>query len=82
MQLKSDKYNILVGASIIGVILAYMIYGYLSDRPGTTEDGYPLTAKFRSIDGIVEGSKVLLAGLPVGEVTKTDFDPQDRKSVV
>lgn len=82
MQLKSDKYNILVGASIIGVILAYMIYGYLSDRPGTTEDGYPLTAKFRSIDGIVEGSKVLLAGLPVGEVTKTDFDPQTNNAIL
>ena len=38
MQLRSDKYNILVGASVIGVILAYMIYGYLSDRPGTEEE--------------------------------------------
>jgi len=82
MQLKSDKYNILVGATVIGVILAYMIYGYLSDRPGTEEDGYLLTAKFRSIDGIVEGSKVLLAGLPVGEVAETDFDPETNNAIL
>lgn len=82
MQLKSDKNNILVGASVIGVILAYMIYGYLSDRPGTSQDGYLLTAKFRSIDGIVEGSDVMLAGIPVGTVTRTDFDPDTNNAIL
>lgn len=82
MRLKSDKFNILVGASVIGVIVAYMIYGYLSDRPGAAEDGYRLVAKFRSIDGIVEGSNVMLAGLPVGKVTRTDFDPETNNAIL
>lgn len=82
MRFKSDKHNILVGAAVIGVITAYMIYGYLSDRPGAAAGGYPLSAKFRSIDGIGEGSDVMLAGIPVGKVTHTDFDPATNNAML
>lgn len=82
MRFKSDTFNILVGASVIGVIAAYMIYGYLSDRPGAAEEGYSLIAKFRSIDGIAEGSSVMLAGLPVGKVARTDFDPNTSNAIL
>ncbi len=82
MNIRSDKTNILVGAGVIGAMIAYMIFGYLSDRPGSSGEGYPLIAKFLSIDGIVEGSDVLLAGIPIGKVTKTDFDPETNNAIL
>ncbi len=82
MRLSTDIFHILVGACVIGVIGSYMIYGYLSDRPGQAADGYELTAKFRSIDGITDGSDVMLAGVPVGKVTGDAFDTQTNNAIL
>jgi len=82
MRLSTDTFHILVGACVIGVIASYMIYGYMSDRPGEVEGGYELSAKFRSIDGITEGSDVMLAGVPVGKVTSEAFDTQTNNAIL
>src|SRR5688572_26658143 len=38
-------------------------------------DSYPLTASFRSAEGIAVGTDVRLAGIKVGTVTALDLDP-------
>lgn len=43
-----------------------------NDAAGT--GGYPLTARFRDAAGLPVGSKVMLAGMPVGQVTKLSID--------
>ena len=82
MRLSSDTLNILVGAGVVLIISAYMVYGYLSDRPGQVDGGYHLTAKFRSIDGVGQGSDVMLAGIPIGKVTGSSFDPQSNTAIL
>lgn len=82
MRLSTDIFHILVGACVLAAIAAYMIYGYTSDRPGQVEGGYQLLAKFRSIDGIGEGSDVLLAGIPVGKVTRESFNTETNNAVL
>jgi len=44
--------------------------------------GYPLNARFTSIDGLVAGSDVRLAGVKVGNVTGLTIDPQTFQAVV
>jgi len=44
--------------------------------------GYPVTAKFRQIDGIGVGSAVHLAGIKIGEVAGLGFDAKVNQAVV
>ena len=39
-------------------------------------DSYPLTASFRSVEGITVGSDVRLAGVKVGTITELQLNPQ------
>ena len=83
MQRESENFHILVGAAVVFLAAAYLIYGYVSDRPGQVSGpGYTLHAKFRAIDGVSEGADVLLAGLPIGKVTADTFDPATNNAIL
>lgn len=82
MRLAEDIRHILVGGAVIAFIAIYMTYGYLTDRPGQAVEGYPLTAKYRAIDGIEVGSDVLLAGIPVGKVVAEEFDTETNNAIL
>jgi phospholipid/cholesterol/gamma-HCH transport system substrate-binding protein len=43
---------------------------------GVIPDTYPLTASFRSVEGITVGTDVRLAGVKVGTVTGLTLNPQ------
>lgn len=83
MQRESENFHILVGAVATILVAAYLIYGYASDRPGQVSGaGYTVHARFQSIDGISDGSEVLLAGLPIGTVTADTFDTSTNSAIV
>lgn len=42
-------------------------------RTGSTQ-GYDLKARYNRVDGVTVGTNVLLAGVPIGKVTRVDFD--------
>ncbi|MCB1332508.1 MAG: outer membrane lipid asymmetry maintenance protein MlaD [Roseivivax sp.] len=62
--------EVLVGAGVLAIAIAFGTYMAQSAGMsfGTTQ-GYPLTASFRSIEGITVGSDVRLAGVKVGTVS-------------
>jgi phospholipid/cholesterol/gamma-HCH transport system substrate-binding protein len=51
---------------------------YAAQGAGLTGDArtYPLTASFRSVEGILVGSDVRLAGVKVGTITDLTLNPQ------
>ena len=72
----SERAEILTGAAILAVAIGFVVYAAqgagLTDAP----ESYPLTASFRSVEGITVGSDVRLAGVKVGTLTDLTLNPQ------
>ncbi len=68
--------EVLTGAGVLAVAVAFAAYAGLGQGLGTPKGGYALTASFRSVDGISVGTDVRLAGVKVGAVTKLDLNPE------
>jgi phospholipid/cholesterol/gamma-HCH transport system substrate-binding protein len=58
---------------ILATIGIYVVWKNLSSDPAG-EDSYALWAKFRDASGLPVGSKVVVAGLPVGEITSLSIE--------
>mmetsp|Transcript_23272 Transcript_23272/g.40179 ORF Transcript_23272/g.40179 Transcript_23272/m.40179 type:complete len:151 (-) Transcript_23272:3526-3978(-) len=62
--------EVVVGGAVLAAAIAIAVYGAqiggLSAGGGTT---YPLTASFRSLEGVSVGTDVRLAGVKIGTVT-------------
>jgi phospholipid/cholesterol/gamma-HCH transport system substrate-binding protein len=72
----SERAEILTGAAVLAVALGFAVYAAQGAGYGTTPDSYPLTASFRSVEGISVGSDVRLAGVKVGSITDLTLNPQ------
>lgn len=73
--------NTLVGALVVALgVTAFL----LSQRSGhrEVETGYELKASFGSIDGVSKGTKILLTGIPVGEVASFFYNEERQRAVV
>lgn len=82
-RLSTEILHSIVGAVVILALAGYMAYGYTTNvRGAAPSDSYPLTAEFRSVDGITEGSRVKLAGVTVGQVTRLEFRPETNGAVL
>lgn len=69
--------EVMVGTGILAVAVGFLIYAVgLTGVSPSSGDGYPLTASFRSVEGISLGSEVRMAGVKVGTVTALDLNPQ------
>src|SRR3546814_2136728 len=73
--------NILVGAAVLVLGAAFILFSYRI-TPASAPGGYKLTARFSSIDGVTVGTKVLLAGIKVGEVTDHGYDTDTQRARV
>ena len=67
--------EVLAGAAVLAVAVGFLIYAGQSTGFGGGADSYPLTASFRSVDGISVGTDVRLAGVKVGSITALDLNP-------
>lgn len=67
--------EVLTGAGVLAVAVAFAAYAGLGQEIGTPRAGYDLTASFRSVDGVSVGTDVRLAGVKIGSVTKLDLNP-------
>lgn len=54
----------------------------LGDLSVLADEGYELTAQFRSISGLKQGAVVEIAGVRVGTVSKVNLDTADYDAVV
>ncbi len=65
-----------IGAVVVIAAAGFLLYaGQFSDFRNETAS-YPLTASFRSIEGVALGTEVRLAGITIGSVTDLDLDPE------
>jgi phospholipid/cholesterol/gamma-HCH transport system substrate-binding protein len=72
-----SRAEIIAGAAVLALAAGFALYAAkgagLSTGQGAT---YPLSASFRAVDGISEGSDVRLAGLKVGTITELRLNPK------
>lgn len=79
--MKHNFFETLFGAVIILVAAVFFVYAYQKSDVVQTNQ-YTYSADFNSIEGIVVGSDVRLAGVKVGTVLKTYVDPKSYLAVV
>ncbi|MEL6452848.1 MAG: outer membrane lipid asymmetry maintenance protein MlaD [Pseudomonadota bacterium] len=69
--------EVLVGGVVLAAAIGFAVYGAqvagLSGGGGAT---YPLTASFRSLEGVNVGTDVRLAGVKIGTVTDVALNPE------
>ena len=76
--MKQSDFHTLVGAAVFAAVAG--IFGWHSFQPEhaqnlNAQEEMVLHAQFQSVDGISEGSPVVIAGVPVGRVVAQRFDP-------
>lgn len=68
--------EILVGAAVLAVAIGFLVYLLqTTSLTGGGGDRYPLSASFRSAEGVTIGTDVRMAGVKVGSVTGISLDP-------
>lgn len=68
--------EVLVGGVVLAAAIGFAIYG--AQVAGLGNGGganYPLTASFRSLEGVNVGTDVRLAGVKIGTVTDVSLNP-------
>lgn len=71
-----ERAEILAGAAVLAVALGFTLYAARGAGLGAEADSYPLTASFRSVEGVSIGTDVRLAGVKVGTVTDLKLNPE------
>ena len=68
--------EVLVGGVVLAAAIGFAVYA--SQIAGVSGGGesYPLTASFRSLEGVSVGSDVRLAGVKIGTVTDVSLNPE------
>ena len=73
--MSEKRLEIFVGAAVITVAAAFLVYVFQSTGSGLAADRYSLSASFRSAEGVTVGTDVRLAGVKVGSVSAIELDP-------
>lgn len=71
-----NRAEVLAGAAVLAAAIGFLAYAAGGGRLATGADSYPLTASFRSVEGIRVGSDVRLAGVKVGTITDLSLNPE------
>ena len=71
-----ERAEILAGAVVLAVALGFTVFAARGAGLGAAGDSYPLTASFRSVEGVRVGTDVRLAGVKVGTVTALALNPE------
>ena len=72
--MSENRVEVFAGAVVLAVAVGFMVWA--GRGTGTGAGTYPLHASFRSVEGIVVGTDVRMAGVKVGSVTEITLDPQ------
>lgn len=73
--MSTNTTEVAVGAAVLAAAVGFVLYaGQVTGFAGQS-DGYPLSASFRSLEGISVGSDVRLAGVKIGTVTDIALNP-------
>ena len=70
-----NRAEIAAGAAVVAAAVGFLIYAAGGASLGAGPASYPLTASFRSVEGIRSGTDVRLAGVKVGTITSLKLNP-------
>ncbi len=68
--------EIIAGGAVLAAAIGFVIYAAQGSGLSRDPGSYPLTASFRSVEGVTVGTDVRLAGVKVGTVTSLSLNPQ------
>ncbi len=68
--------EVLTGGVVLVVAAGFALFAAQAAGLSRAGESYPLTASFRSLEGVNVGTDVRLAGVKVGTVTKVELNPQ------
>ncbi|MFY0679478.1 MAG: outer membrane lipid asymmetry maintenance protein MlaD [Thalassovita sp.] len=74
--MSENKTEVAVGGAVMAVAIGFIVYAGQVTGFTSGSQGYPLTASFRSIEGITVGSDVRLAGVKIGTVNTIELNAQ------
>lgn len=66
--------EIAVGGAVLAVAAGFLIFALNSTGGLASSQGYPLSASFRSAEGVGVGTDVRMAGVKIGTVTGMDLN--------
>jgi phospholipid/cholesterol/gamma-HCH transport system substrate-binding protein len=64
-----------IGAVVLAAAAGFVVYAGQTRGVGLNQGSLPLSARFRSAEGISVGTDVRIAGINVGSVSSLDLDP-------
>lgn len=71
-----SKTEVLVGGAVLAVAVGFLTYAAQITGVGGNAASYPLTASFRSLEGVNVGTDVRLAGVKIGSVNSVVLNPE------
>jgi|TARA_Y100001956_G_C4025889_1_gene144022 phospholipid/cholesterol/gamma-HCH transport system substrate-binding protein len=74
--MSTNPTEVAVGAAVLAAAVGFVLYAGQVTGFTVQSDGYPLSASFRSLEGISVGTDVRLAGVKIGTVTDIELNPQ------
>jgi phospholipid/cholesterol/gamma-HCH transport system substrate-binding protein len=75
-MMSENRLEILTGALVLAAGLGFFLFAGQTAGIGSATETYPLRASFRSVQGIVAGSDVKMAGVKVGTISSLTLNPQ------
>ncbi|MDF2140118.1 outer membrane lipid asymmetry maintenance protein MlaD [Paenirhodobacter sp. CAU 1674] len=74
--MSENRAELLAGAVVLAAAIGFMAWAGKGIGLGTSVGSYPLHASFRSVEGVVVGTDVRMAGVKVGTVTDVVLNPK------
>ncbi|MCW9043560.1 MAG: outer membrane lipid asymmetry maintenance protein MlaD [Pseudopelagicola sp.] len=74
--MSAHRTEVTVGAAVVAVAIGFLVYASQFTGLSSSGAGYPMTASFRSLEGVTVGTDVRLAGVKIGAVTGISLNPQ------
>jgi phospholipid/cholesterol/gamma-HCH transport system substrate-binding protein len=68
--------EVVVGGLVLAVAVGFLAYAAQVTGVQSSAGSYPLTASFRSLEGISVGTDVRLAGVKIGSVNSVDLNTE------
>ncbi|MDU8945087.1 outer membrane lipid asymmetry maintenance protein MlaD [Ovoidimarina sediminis] len=73
--MSSHVSEVVTGGVVVAAAVGFLVYASQFDGLGAQGGTYPLSASFRSAEGVTVGTDIRLAGVKIGTVTGLELDP-------
>lgn len=67
--------EVAIGGAVMAVAVGFLVFALSGTGSVGANGGYPLSANFRSAEGISVGTDIRMAGVKIGTITGMDLNP-------